>query len=237
MSARAPICSLLVAALLGCADSDDDDGALTRDGGASPTNDGGTATRGDAEREPDLSLDTAVRLRREAEFWAEVAICGEAVEQFATVAEMAESADAVVLGHIVAASPGNTVQGDDPLDFYAEVDLRIEVGQVLRDTIDDAFDLSLILPAAVTPKALESAIQRLQTRLPRDPVVLFLRERTDLDHPLYRLVNDQGLWARTARSDLDSPIVESCHWDQRDREAFLGEDLRSVDELVALLLQ
>ena len=95
-----------------------------------------------------------------------VAICGESVENYPTIAEMAAAADAVVVGRIGGASVGNTVQGAAE-DFYAEVNLRIEVDEVLRQTIADPFELSLILTAVGMPQSLEPTIAAMQKSLPR----------------------------------------------------------------------
>jgi hypothetical protein len=108
------LASWLVGVALACSDGGSEDGAV-RDAGARARRDGGAANA------------DAARLRAEAEFWQNFAVCGEWAEYFPTLEAMAQGADAVVLGRIADVKLGNTVRGDAAEDFYAETNLQIEV--------------------------------------------------------------------------------------------------------------
>lgn len=182
----------------------------------------------------------AASLQEEQEFWDHIAVCGEWVEQFATIDEMADAADAVVVGAVAGVATGNTVQGDAAEDFYVEVNLIVEVKEMLRGTIEDGFAVSFILPRVVTPNAVEPTIATMQQTRPRSPVLLLLRRRDDLGTDgLYRLVNDRGLWAETTRRAVDAPIVESgplCTGHDDDLDAFAG-GAGTMNELIDALRQ
>ncbi len=169
-----------------------------------------------------------------------MAICGTWVHDYPTISETAEEVDAVVVGRIVGAIVGNTIQNPlTPEDFYAEVNLQVEVEEVLRHnmhTLRDSFELSLILPRVFRPEDLEPAVAAMQATLPRDPVVLLVFLRKDIDdHPdLYTIRGDKALWTGTAHGPLNNPIAESrCagHSGEEVREQFL-EGARSIEELI-----
>src|SRR5262249_12733931 len=111
------------------------------------------------------------------------------------------------------------------------------VEEPLRKTIARPFEMSLILPRALSPKAQTTAVAAMQDNLPQEPVVLLVRARTDFDD-LYVLSNGDGLWASTTRSELDDPIVDRECADGEDAEAlrtqFLG-GARTLDELIEAL--
>jgi hypothetical protein len=210
------------AVLGGCADSERE---RSLDAGpvVNGAIDGGDTDGVDAD-----GVDPSSRLKQEARFWDAVEICGEWVEAYPTLTRMADAADAVLVGRMSGVAVGNTVQGDAPEDFYAEVNLRIDVDEILRHTVAGSFELSLVLPTVFREQDLEPAVDALRADLPADPMVLLVRERSDFEG-VFILVNDRALWTRTTRGALDNPIDEQCHGPVD--EQFL-EGVATVEELI-----
>lgn len=142
---------------------------------------------------------------RSERFWSTVQYAFMEAEWYGDLADMTMSADAVVIGSIVAISPGR-VFGDPPDNgaYYAEATLRVE--QLIRGRLVTDGDVRLEIFMAEP-----EVIHTLEENLPGDTGVYFLRhkgaEAVALDHPaevvsaeqpFYRLVSMQGLLRRTS---------------------------------------
>lgn len=134
----------------------------------------------------------------DGDLWELLQIDGNWAEFQPTLAELARSSDVVVHGRLLAVLDGQTIQGDAPEDVVAEAVLRVEVTEVLwGELAADALEFSLVLRLPV------AEVQ--QAALPEGTVLVFARRRDDGPAD-YRLVNGYGLWATTARAEIDAPI-------------------------------
>jgi hypothetical protein len=134
------------------------------------------------------------------EFWKQLEINANWVEYFPTMKELAQGADVVAWGAFRAAQPGVRVQGDAPEDSYTEILLSLGPNiEVLRGAAPPEGIALTIVPGArdVTAGTLSECI-------PDSPVLVFARRRGDRD--AYRPVNDFGLWAKTPRAAIDTPL-------------------------------
>ena len=126
--------------------------------------------------------------------WSDSVVDADEVEQYASLAEMTRSADAVVRGRVVAVAPGR-VFGDaagDPL-HYAAATVRVE--ELLAGTLPgpDGRQLTLEIPLFDGPGELD----RLGAALPGAESIFFLRNK--------------GESARLARQDAATVRVESAY--------------------------
>jgi hypothetical protein len=167
-----------------------------------------------------------------ASFWPSLRVAGDEVERYATLAEMARKADAVVMGTFKSFSPSRTIRGDAPEDVvvYAKGELEIQqnvVGAAPSPTVA----LEFILP----PGEAHALIGQLNAALPRGPALVFLRaKRGDGEAGLFRVVNSRGLWAPTKRSAVDTPLAEESPMSS----GLYAEEragVQSVDELAKRL--
>jgi hypothetical protein len=120
---------------------------------------------------------------------------------------MLQASDAVVVAKVSGMEIGRTVQGDAPEDVvtYARVDLRVE--RVLSGEVPDLVPLEFLL--GPTPEHAAAELLRLQRSIPTDPAVFFLHEKQGKgEQGLYRVTSTTGLWAATAREELDAPLQE-----------------------------
>jgi len=183
----------------------------------------------------DVSLE-ARALDEEARLWEAVSLCGEPAEHFTTVLEMADAADAVVVGRLISVDVGNVVDTDTPEDFYGEYNVTVKPGEVLRGEIEGPLRFSLIATTVHDHAAIESQASALNGLMPTGEVLLLLRARTDLED-LYITLGDTGLWTETTRHALDNPIAHSAcggHTGDEVRALFmLGAG--SLEEAVEML--
>jgi hypothetical protein len=130
-------------------------------------------------------------------------------EEFSTLIEMAQSADAVLIGTVSSVTSGRLIDPGDapPMQF---LDVRVGVEQILGGEAGDALTIEVdpILfpdreqPTRVWPVAGQSYL-------------LFLRLKGDLEAPAaYRLINTAGLFliepgGKLRPFDSSSPLAEN----------------------------
>lgn len=164
-------------------------------------------------------------------FWETLRVEGDEVEYFPSLADMATSADAVVVGTFGGFSASRTIVGDAPEDsvFYAKAELV--VSQVLTGrTQGDTMPVEFLLP--IMPGDEDAIVQGMASSLPKGEMVLFLRAKLGTNESgLFRLVNSYGLWTQTARSALDTPLSELT---PMATGLYVGEltEIATLDELV-----
>ncbi len=162
--------------------------------------------------------------------WAEVQIDGDWVEHYATLREIAMSADLAAVVRIESAEAGRVIQGDAKEDVYCEINLNVEAVDVLHSTSDDtSVRMSLVLPRALSIKKQKESVRAANSALPMENVVMFLRRRSDL--PLYRVANGWGIWAKTSRDALDAPLNPERIGDG----GLYASDLEGVDTVPELV--
>ena len=141
-----------------------------------------------------------------AAFWPSLRVAGDEVESYATLSEMARGADAVVMGTFKSFSPSRTIRGDAPEDVvvYAKGELEIQ-----QNVVGAAPSRTVALEFILPPGDADSLVGQLNAALPRGPMLVFLRaKRGDGETGLFRVVNSRGLWAKTDRSPVDTPLAE-----------------------------
>jgi hypothetical protein len=179
-------------------------------------------------------FDDDPRLAREHAFWERVRVVeGDWAEYKPSLSELVDSADAVVVARLVSVEPGRTVHGDANTDVYAEMLVKADVSEVLRDTTAGpsvSFSLSLLNVASL--EELDETLASAQAALPIDRVLLVLRQRKDADY--YRVVNGYGIWASTARSVIDAPLEREAPIDRAQDFVYEGElkGLRDIEQLI-----
>ncbi len=123
-----------------------------------------------------------------------------AAEHYESLAVMAKSSDAVVLGRMTAVEAGrqwtaNAHRPDDPLFGETAIarfaTVTIEVERIIGEPaypVDGTIDLEVFLPV-------DGLIPRLEANLPRERALFFLRNKGPTDSiAFFRLVNDdQGI--------------------------------------------
>lgn len=175
---------------------------------------------------------TRTKAADHASFWPALRVAGDEVEGYATLSEMAQKADAVVMGTFKSFSPSRTIQGDAPEDVvvYAKGELEIQ-----RNVVGAAPGRTVALEFILPPGEADALAGRLSAKLPRGPMLVFLRaKRGDGEAGLFRVVNSRGLWAATERSAVDTPLAEEpptssgLYADER-------AGVQSVDELAKRL--
>lgn len=140
-------------------------------------------------------------------FWESFRISALTVHRYSTLAEMLEASDGVVVAQVTGVEISRTVQGDAPEDVvtYARVDLSVQ--RVLSGDVPGVVPLEFLL--GPTPVHAAADVLRLQQSIPRDPAVFFLHEKQGKgEQGLYRVTSTTGLWAATARGQLDAPLQE-----------------------------
>lgn len=144
-------------------------------------------------------------------FWEMLRIGGDEVEYYPTLEDMANGADAVVLGRFGGSLPGRTVHGDASEDVVAYLVTRLDVSRMLAGHLDtDIVTVEFLVNGGPTPEGLAW----LQENLPDGDIVLFLRgKRGKGEEGLYRPVSSVGLWASSQRAVLDTPLAESAPTD------------------------
>ncbi len=142
--------------------------------------------------------------------WETLRITGDEVEGYATLSDMAGSADAVVLGTINGVSLGRTIQGDAPEDqvFYAQLDIHVDETLTGTNLTDDTIPMELLVLAPTSDAALK-VIADLSASTVGSEFLVFLRDKGGSESGLYRPVNSNGLWTGTSRGALDTPLAES----------------------------
>ena len=165
----------------------------------------------------------------EALFWPILQFRASDVEQYGSVAEMAASADVVVLGSIDSVGIGRVWGSEDPTDRLASLVLRIRVDEVLRGSlIVGASDFvsversTFALPAEAFLESLTDGVRLPDgsiAAIPSGQAIWFLRLRNDLGSELlssevqydggepYRVVNSQGVITELADGNMATPLA------------------------------
>jgi hypothetical protein len=167
-------------------------------------------------------------------FWERYRIAGLEVEGYTTIADMSLAADSVVTAHVTGVEPGRVFQGDVAEDrvYYARVILEVEQdlhGKAETSTIP----MELLLPQVFNDDGFEKAIAELDAAIPKDRILVFLREKNDPDPGVYRPVNSVGLFASTDRSVIDTPLSAEGLTSGLYQDELAG--IKTFDDLVALV--
>lgn len=167
--------------------------------------------------------------RASMEFWDVLRIGGDEVEGWPTIGEMKASADAVVLGRFVSFALNRVVAGDAAESSVGYGAAEVQVAETISGITDgEPITLEFVLPG--TAGDFEAVVKDLETSLPEGEILLFLREKRGTGEAgLFRLVNSNGLWATTARSDVDAPLADALVGETYESE--VGE-FSSLDQLV-----
>lgn len=169
-------------------------------------------------------------------FWASLRIGGAAeAEHFERLSDMAESADSVVLGRITGFEMTRALQGDAQEDVVVYGKATLEIREVLagRD-FGRIIPLEFLVPATTEAQA-ESAIAELRMALPRQELIVFLRNKGGSESDFFRATNSVGLWASTMRSQLDTPLAELSPEESKvfDQELAGVDSISDLNELIA----
>lgn len=133
------------------------------------------------------------------EFWNKLEIDANWVEYFPTLRELARGSDVVAFGSFSSAQMGAKVQGDAPEDTYTEILLSLApTAQIWRGAPPKQIELT------ITPGKPGVNAAALAACLPNTPVLVFARKRKDRD--AFRPVNGYGIWAKTPRAAVDTPL-------------------------------
>lgn len=123
---------------------------------------------------------------------------GMPVENFTSLEEMFESADAVVVAEVTGETPGRTAgEGDEALNF---TDYTLDITQVLKGPADMA---TLKIEGVTGITSLGVSYQTDNTYL------LFLRVREDLPSGYYREVSPQGVFTVGPDGQLVASVNDS----------------------------
>lgn len=137
------------------------------------------------------------------------------LERFATLAEMGQEADAVVIGRATGV--------DDTGQAGGIAHVRFEVARAISD--GDADDVVVEVDVLASPDALEERVAELP------PAVLVLR---DGEPGSYRLVNAHGLWTEQPDGGVVAPLTADpldVLFATEQAELAAREGLEGVDDL------
>lgn len=185
----------------------------------------------------------------ESSLWNALRIQADWLEGYDSVSALARGADAVVIGTPLDFLPSKVIQGDAPEDVvvYAKLVLRVE--RVVRGHVGDTVDVEFLVP--LLPAAAAAVIAEQARALPTEPVMLFLRLKSD-DQGLYRIVNDVSVWEAkdgVVSAPLSEAPVEDEHEDStKEAEPAVGfgvpteyaaelSGVTSLDELADIAAQ
>jgi hypothetical protein len=135
---------------------------------------------------------------RFVDFWSAFEIDGDWVEYAPTLFELSQSADLAGIGKVEKVEAVDRIQGDAAEDVYFEVTLRLRFRALLAGNSDVA-RIRLLVPRA---RSVADAAA-LQLLLPTGEALFFLRQRARGD---FRPVNGAGIWAKTPRAGVDTPL-------------------------------
>lgn len=178
-----------------------------------------------------LLLTSCGNSSNDEEFWNSTRITGNEVEPLLGFADMARSADVVVLATLAPATSSRRVGGNaqDAVDY---LQVTVQVEKVLAGSAPSSRLPLEFLVSVADPRSAKSAINQLSANLPDGQMVLFLREkRGDGEAGLYRVVNSRGLWTRTERGAVDAPLSE----DNPKEDPTYNMDLSTAGDLGGLV--
>ncbi len=192
---------------------------------------------GACARSEDLESSREASRSNDAAFWGPLGITGDEAEGFGSLAELAKSADSIVTGAFSPFEVSRVIQGDAAEDqvVYASTQLTVEETIAGAAAPGDVFKMEFLLPVA--PDSADNVISEINSSLPPEPVVVFLRAKQGTgEEGLFRVVNSLGLWASTDRSAVDTPLAaEPATEEGPYAQELQGVD--TVDELIQLLKQ
>lgn len=171
-------------------------------------------------------------------FWQSLQVTGFEVEQYASLEEMAAAADAVVKGKFVDIKLSRTIRtptGDEDAVNMALAVLRVT--QTIRGStqVGDV-PLEFVLPSSSSP--LDEQIAALRGSMPRNELVVFLRDKGGKEAGLYRTVNSLGLWSET-NGKVSAPLSADGAHESLAARAVADETatVGSVDGLASLIAE
>jgi hypothetical protein len=170
------------------------------------------------------------RITKDSDFWRGLQLYGaNEVEQYETLKAMRDSADKVVIGKMVAFEPSRTIQGDAPEDVvtYARADFAISE-RIRGEASSQIVSVEFLVPQS--PQEASGTISAMSRGLPKEPALLFIREKRD-GSGHRRLVNSRGLLTKV-EGKLTAPVAPQGEGDEFDSETE-GKD--SVEALARYL--
>lgn len=167
--------------------------------------------------------------RSDSRFWSSLRIGGDDAEAFATLEKMANSADSVVVGRFTSFTQSRTIQGDAPEDVVVLAKTDLEISETLAGA-QYGRTVTLEFLILVSPEEADAYIDELNASLPSGDLVVFLRNKGGNESEFFRTTNSRGLWARTNRSQLDTPLASEPPSETGLYERELRQ-VRSVEQL------
>ncbi|CAN5636907.1 hypothetical protein BH20CHL7_BH20CHL7_10440 [soil metagenome] len=166
---------------------------------------------------------------RSADFWNIIRLDADEARGFASLEDLGSASDAVVLGRMSSSLTTREVQGDAAEDVVTYVQVPLDVTETFRGRAHRTVTLEFLLN--VPRSRVPAAIDELRSALPRDEIIVFLHEKQgDGEAGLYRATAFAGLIARTARSPVDTPLLET----PPDTESPIGAELSTWTSLERL---
>lgn len=131
-------------------------------------------------------------------FWESLRTTGDEVEPAMAVEDMAQAADAVVLGVFARVLGERVLDVPEAGDSVSYLQLELRVLEVVEGGVPGE---------SVVIEFLADAPER---EVPGERALVFLHEkRSAVDPPgVYRVLNSVGLWMATERAELDTPLAE-----------------------------
>ena len=166
-----------------------------------------------------------------AAFWYALQIDADWVGYYPTLAELVAAADVVLLGTFVSAVATPPLQADAPEDIMQSAYVTIKAEEVLRGELaeGDSMVLAMILPVS-GEELVAATIATLNANAPPEPFLVLGRVATE---DFYSVVNGWGIWARTPRSPIDTPLERRPPTSGLYAEEIAG--LASFEDFVALI--
>lgn len=142
---------------------------------------------------------------RAGPFWEAFQHNGLEVSHFASLEEMLEASDAVVIARVRDVALSRVFQGDAPGDRVPYIRVELVIDRVIAGKAPPVVQLEFL---AFGSEAQAAALaQELKERMPVQAAIVFLHEkRGDGEAGLYRVTHSTGLWTETAESRLATPL-------------------------------
>lgn len=169
------------------------------------------------------------------EFWNGLRFDGDEVEQYSTLTEMTEAADAVVVGHYTSFAMGRQILGDEraPQGSVSMLTGMFEVSETLAGSIrEPIIPIEFVLVERGEPVAETGA--RLSESFPDGDLVVFLRAKGGNEEGYFRLVNSTGLWTESGFDSLAAPLAGDPQQGVGPYDSELS-DVDSLSDFIALV--
>lgn len=124
-----------------------------------------------------------------ADFWRSAFVVADYAEDYKTLKDMANSADAVVIGRITDVELAGVLQGEAALDVVVFAKLQFAVDTLVSGKAEEKVEVQFIVP--FLPEVAASVVEKMADSIPDSDVMLFLRKG---EAGPYRWVNDLGVW-------------------------------------------